>query len=213
MNIPGETLLGVVLAGGLSRRMGGGDKCMIPIAGKPMLQHAIERLDPQVGETVINANGDPGRFSAFERTIVPDTIDGFAGPLAGVLAGLQWARQNRPNITHIVSAASDSPFFPTDLAQRFSEAAIGDKPTIALAETGGKVHPVFGLWPIALADDLDHWLRTSETMKVLAFVDRHPCERIAFDAAPTPGDLDPFFNANSPEDLQRAEAVLSEATQ
>ena len=211
MTDPDKTLLGVVLAGGLSRRMGGGDKCMIPIAGKPMLQHAIDRLRPQVGEVVINANGDPGRFAPFEMTVVPDTVDGFAGPLAGVLAGLQWAKQNRPDVTHIVSAASDTPFFPSDLAKRFADAAIGATPTIALAESGGKVHPVFGLWPVALAGDLDHWMKTSGTRKVLAFVDLFPSVRVSFDDSPTPGDLDPFFNANSPEDLQSAEAALAEA--
>jgi len=204
-------LLGVLLAGGLSRRMGGGDKCMIPIAGKPMLGHAIDRLAPQVGAMVINANGDPGRFAGFGLTVVPDTIEGFAGPLAGVLAGLQWARQHCPGVTHIVSAASDTPFFPTDLARRFAAAAMGDTPTIALAETGGTLHPVFGLWPVAVSDDLEEWLKTSRNRKVLAFVDLFPSLTVAFDGAPTPGGLDPFFNANSPEDLQRAETALAEA--
>lgn len=207
-----ENMVGVVLAGGLSRRMGGGDKCMIPIAGKPMLRHAIERLTPQVGEVVINANGDPGRFSAFELSVVPDTIEGFAGPLAGVLAGLLWARQNRPHATHVVSAAGDTPFFPKHLAERFADAAASEVPTIALAESGGKVHPVFGVWPIALADDLDHWLRTAETRKVLVFVDLFASVRVPFDGTPTPGGLDPFFNANSPEDIETAEAALREQT-
>ncbi len=212
MTQPSDTFVGVVLAGGLSRRMGGGDKSLIPVAGKPMLQHVIDRLAPQVGTVIVNANGDPGRFARFERTIVPDSVTGFAGPLAGVLAGLTWARQNRPDAAYVVSAASDTPFFPIDLVTRLS-AAVGDNPdTIVLAETGGKVHPVFGLWPVALADDLAHWFETSETRKVLAFVDRHASARVAFDDTPAPGGLDPFYNANEPDDLLRAERALAEET-
>ena len=206
-----ERILGIVLAGGLSRRMGGGDKCMIPIGGKPMLAHAIDRLSAQTGDLVVNANGDPGRFSAYQRTIVPDTIEGFAGPLAGVLAGLKWARQHRPFTTHVVSAASDTPFFPAGLVERLFSATAGDEAAIALAGSGGHRHPVFGLWPVALADDLETWLKTSDTMKVVVFADRHRLVDVTFDDCPGPGGLDPFFNANTPEDLASAEAALAES--
>ena len=206
----GSLVCGVLLAGGLSRRMGGGDKCLRQIGNKTMLEHAIARLKPQVGAIVLNANGDPGRFADTGLPVVADPIEGFVGPLAGVLAGMRWAAANS-NARWIVTAATDTPLFPDDLVVRLVDGAGHDPDMIALAASGGHAHPVFGLWPVALADDLEHWLRTSETKKVLAWVDRHKRTDIAFRGPVVDQiELDPFFNANTPEDLETAAAVLEE---
>lgn len=203
--------VGVVLAGGRSRRMGGGDKSLRMLGGRPMLAHAVERLKPQVGHLVINANGDPERFSGFALPVVADPVAGFAGPLAGVLAGFGWTRAHAPGARWIVTAATDTPFFPTDLVERFVAAAGHDETMIALARSGGKLHPVFGLWPVALTDDLRAFLTEGENRKVLAWVDRHPMVEVEFSGFSVAGEvLDPFFNANTPEDMAVAEAILRE---
>jgi molybdenum cofactor guanylyltransferase len=197
--------VGCVLAGGLSRRMGGGDKALKELGGKPMLAHVIERLRPQVSRMVLNANGDPARFTQFGLPVTPDPIEGFAGPLAGVLAGLRWAEKHAPDARWVASAAADTPFFPKDLVQRLAQEADTSEPTIALAASGGHRHPVFGLWPVALADDLENFLRTVETRKVLAWVSRHANVEVPFVQYKHNGaELDPFFNANTPDDMQRA---------
>jgi molybdopterin-guanine dinucleotide biosynthesis protein A len=199
--------VGLLLAGGLSRRMGGGDKCLAPVAGRPMLAHVMARLEPQVARLVLNANGDPARFGDFGLPIVPDPVAGFAGPLAGVLAGLLWARAQAPEAVWIASAATDTPFFPKDLVVKLHAAIDGDPGSIALAATNGRVHPVFGLWPVALADDLARALR-DDVRKVMVWVERHPhvvCDFGRFDA-----NRDPFFNANTPEELATVEALIRE---
>lgn len=201
---------GVLLAGGLSRRMGGGDKCLRHIGSKTMLEHAMSRLRPQVGAMVLNANGDPRRFADTGLPVVADPVEGFVGPLAGVLAGMRWAAKHS-DARWIVTAATDTPFFPKDLVVRLVDGAGHDKTMIALAASGGHAHPVFGLWPVAQADDLEDWLRASETKKVLAWVDRHPRTDINFKGPVVDGiELDPFFNANTPEDLETASVVLDE---
>jgi len=209
---PDQTVAGVLLAGGQSRRMGGGDKCLLKLGGKTLMAHAIDRLRPQVGMLVINANGDPARFDEFRLDVTADPIDGFAGPLAGVLAGFDWAREHAPCARWIVTAASDTPFFPTDLVSRLLEAT-GDKyPAIALACSNGRQHPVFGLWPTALTEDLREALE-SGTRKVLDWTDRHLTAGAEFSPLEI-GDqkLDPFFNANRPDDLAEAERLLAETT-
>lgn len=203
--------VGCVLAGGLSRRMGGGDKALKELGGKPMLAHVVERLRPQVSSMVLNANGDPARFSQFGLPITPDPIEGFAGPLAGVLAGLRWAESNAPDARWVASAAADTPFFPKDLVQRLAQEADTSEPTIALAASGGHRHPVFGLWPVALADDLENFLRTVETRKVLAWVSRHANVEVPFEHYEHNGAvLDPFFNTNTPDDMQQAASHFEE---
>lgn len=199
-------LAGCVLAGGLARRMGGGDKPLLPLAGETMLARVIARLRPQVGPMVLNANGDVGRFAGFGLPVVPDPIEGFAGPLAGVLAGLRWAQIHAPGADGIVSVAGDTPFFPKDLAARLLAARGAEPDRIVLAQAGGHMHPVFGYWPVSAADSLETFLREGTTRKVLAFVDRHP--NAAADFTPPPGAPDPFFNVNTPEDLQAAEDLL-----
>ncbi|MDP2619949.1 MAG: molybdenum cofactor guanylyltransferase MobA [Hyphomicrobiales bacterium] len=203
--------VGVALAGGLSRRMGGGDKSLKMLGGRTMLAHTIERLEPQVGRIVLNANGDPERFAAFAPPVVADPVAGFAGPLAGVLAGFDWTVDNAPEARWIVTAATDTPFFPGDLVSRFVAAAGHHETMIALAKSGGNLHPVFGLWPVALADDLRQWLTQGENRKVLAWVDRHEMVEVEFPGFSVAGELlDPFFNANTPDDMKVAEAILQE---
>lgn len=201
--------LGVLLAGGLSRRMGGGDKGLMPLGGKPVMKHAFERLAGQTDQVIINANGDPSRFASFETTIVPDTISGFAGPLAGVLAGMRYAQSLKIPPTFIVSAAADTPFFPTDLIERLLQAPNSNL-TIVLATSNGRRHPVFGLWPVALADHLDAWLRHEENRKVLKWVDQHSWAQADFENMVFLDDeLDPFFNINTPEEFAKAEKLLA----
>lgn len=206
-----EAIVGVLLAGGQSRRMGGGDKCLLKLAGRPLLAHVIDRLRPQVSSMVLNANGDPDRFSGFGLDIVADPVEGFAGPLAGVLAGFDWARETAPQARWVVTAASDTPFFPADLVPRLLAATGNSYPAIVLASSQGRLHPVFGLWPTALADDLRAAL-LSGTRKVLDWTDRHTMMSEEFAPANVGGGtIDPFFNANRPDDLAEAEALLAAA--
>lgn len=200
-------VVGCILAGGLARRMGGCDKPLLPLGGKVLLAHTIDTLGPQVGTLLLNANGDPARFSGFGLPIAADPVEGFAGPLAGVLAGMAWTRANAPEATHIVTAAADTPFFPDDLVPRL-HAALGEEPGVAIAACGGKRHSVFGLWAVALADDLGEWLAQAENRKVLAWVERHHNVSVDF---PERAGADPFFNINTPEDLAEAERMLAGA--
>lgn len=199
---------GVLLAGGQSRRMGGGDKGLLSLAGKPMLGHVICRLQPQVGAVIINANGDPARFASFGLPVVADTIGGFVGPLAGVLAGMRWSAANSPATRWIVTAAGDAPLLPADLVERLMAAVDGRPRAIALAQSHGELHPVIGLWPLALADDLEQQLRAG-VRKVLDWTDRHGTVSVPFPPAHVCGiDIDPFFNANTPQELDQLRAML-----
>lgn len=195
---------GVILAGGLSRRMGGGDKGLLELGGQPLLALVRDRLEPQVAEVALNANGDAARFAAFGLPVIADSVDGFAGPLAGVLAGLDWAALR--GHSHIVTAAADTPFFPPDLVPRLLMAAEGT--AIALASTpdperGINRHPTFGLWPVALRDDLRGALQGG-MRKVVAWADPHGVGLAKFAAEP----FDPFFNVNTPEDMARARELI-----
>ncbi len=195
--------VGCILAGGLARRMGGGDKPLLTLGGEAMLARVVARLRPQVDGIVLNANGDPARFAGFGLPVAADPVDGFAGPLAGVLAGLDWARRHAPGAGGVVSVAGDTPFFPVDLVARLLGAGDGDADRIVLARSDGHMHPVFGYWPLSVADALAAFLREGTTRKVLAFVDRHP--NAVADFTPPAGAPDPFFNINTPEDLEAAE--------
>ena len=206
-----DHILACVLAGGQSRRMGGGDKTLLEIGESSMLDLILSRLNAQTSNIVLNANGDPERFASYGLPVIADTVEGFAGPLAGILAGLNHARVHAPDITHVVSIAGDTPFFPTDLIRRLASAVPAQRPVIALATSHERLHPVFGLWPVALADDLAQWLAEGNSGKVLAWVDRHDSVEVPFaDDAAT--GLDPFFNANRPEDLDIAREALLKAT-
>ncbi len=202
-----KTVAGVILAGGLSRRMGGDDKALRALNGKHLIGHVIARLRGQAAPVAINANGDASRFSAFELPVIPDATSEFAGPLAGVLAGMRWAAKAAPEARVIVTAACDCPFFPLDLVQKLL-AANGLYPCITLAAFGGKAHPVFGLWPVALADDLALSLAKG-TRKVLHWTERHPNTIVDFAFADFGGKaVDPFFNVNTPEELAEAARLL-----
>ncbi|MFV2053859.1 molybdenum cofactor guanylyltransferase MobA [Aliiroseovarius sp. YM-037] len=200
--------VGVILAGGLSRRMGGGDKSLLKIGGRTLLAHVIDRFEPQVASLALNANGDTGRFDGYGLPVLPDSIDGFAGPLAGVLAGLDWAVDWGAD--HVVTAAADTPFFPPDLVPRLMMAVEDAGTSIALAATpdperGQVRHPTFGLWPVALRDDLRAALQDG-LRKVVLWTDKHGAAEAVFPVT----RIDPFFNVNTPEDLARAEALLTE---
>lgn len=204
-----EQVAGVILAGGLSRRMGGGDKGLRLLAGKPLLKHVIDRLGPQAYPLALNANGDPARFAEFNLPVLPDATADFAGPLAGVLAGLRWASASASDVSFVVSAACDTPFFPENLVSACVAAANGTYPAIVLARSGGQTHPVFGIWPVALADDLARAL-ASGTRKVLDWTSKHPCFTVEFPPARFGNRLvDPFFNANTPDDLAEADRYLA----
>jgi molybdopterin-guanine dinucleotide biosynthesis protein A len=197
-------VVGCILAGGLARRMGGGDKGLIQIGGKPILNHVIERLEPQVSRLVINANGDPTRFAAYDLPVVPDSVEGFAGPLAGVLAGMEWAKTQAPDAEWVATAATDTPFFPRDLISRFLSSIELAGAKLASAASGGREHPVFGLWPVKLAADLRSALVDEGLRKVDVWTVRHGIAVVEFPDEP----YDPFFNANRPEDVAKAEAIL-----
>lgn len=197
---------GVLLAGGQSRRMGGGDKSLRPLAGRPLLAHVIERARPQVGPLVLNANGDPARFAAFGLPVAADVVAGFAGPLAGVLTGLEWARANAPDCTHVASFASDAPFLPTDLVARLTAAVAEKGAELACAASQGRSHPVFGLWPVGLAEVLRTAIVEGEVRKVDVWTARYRLVTVDFPMLDSSaGPLDPFFNANHPDDLAAAE--------
>jgi molybdopterin-guanine dinucleotide biosynthesis protein A len=210
-HLPVQSVAGVILAGGQSRRMGGGDKGLLDLAGKPMLAHVIERLAPQVDRLAINANGDLARFAAFGLPVVADTVPNFAGPLAGVLAGMRWARTNAPSARWIATAAGDAPLLPRDLVARCIRALEEVPGAIALAQSAGELHPVIGLWPVALADDLEARLAAG-VRKVLAWTDRHGTVPVPFPFVQVGGTaLDPFFNANTPQELADLRALLTRA--
>ncbi|MEM9356843.1 MAG: molybdenum cofactor guanylyltransferase MobA [Pseudomonadota bacterium] len=203
-----SNIVGVLLAGGLSRRMGGGDKSLLDVAGQSMMQHVVDRLSPQVTALAINANGDPARFAAFGLPVVPDTIDGFVGPLAGVLAGMRWAETLAEPARWVVTASTDAPFIPEQLVARLRDEKDREEAAIALAKSGGHLHPVIGLWPVGLADDLEAALREG-VRKVLHWTDRHGIVAVDFPFVPVGGEeIDPFFNANTPEELDRARELV-----
>lgn len=193
--------LGVILAGGQATRMGGGDKGLKPLGGRTILSHVIDRLSPQVAGLALNANGDPTRFAGLGLPVVADSIEGFAGPLAGVLAGMDHAAEK--GFDSIVTAAADTPFFPCDLVPCLQLAAESMTHPMVLAASAGGRQPTFGLWPVALRDDLraalDGGLR-----KVVLWTDAHGGRIAEFPGS----DPDPFFNVNTPEDLAQAEAYL-----
>jgi molybdopterin-guanine dinucleotide biosynthesis protein A len=203
------TTLGVILAGGRATRMGGGDKCLLEAGARSLLAHVIERLGPQVDGLILNANGDPARFGGFGLPVVADGIAGYAGPLAGVLAGMEAAQAR--GAARIVTAAGDTPFFPRDLVARLDAAARQAGAPLACAATpdaDGRLwdHPTFGLWPAALAADLRAAVEGG-LRKVVDWTARHGCARATFGAGPP----DPFFNVNTPEDLAIAARLAESA--
>jgi molybdopterin-guanine dinucleotide biosynthesis protein A len=198
---------GLLLAGGQSRRMGGGDKCLRLLGGRTVLARILDIARPQVGPLVLNANGDPARFAAYGVPVAADVVEGYAGPLAGVLTGLDWARANAPGCDWVASFATDAPFAPGDLVVRFLAAVAAAGADLACAASGGRDQPVFGLWPVRLADDLRKAVVGEELRKVDLWTARYRLARVDWVRDP----VDPFFNVNRPEDLAAAEAMLAAA--
>jgi molybdenum cofactor guanylyltransferase len=189
------SVLGVILAGGLSRRMGGGDKALLALRGRPVLAHVIERFAPQVHGLVLNANGDAARWAGFGLTVVPDGLPEFPGPLAGLLAAMDWAAGR---YEWIATAPCDSPFLPRDLVARLLAADGG----AAIAASGGRSHPVAGLFPAALRDELAAYI-AGGGRRAGEWAARAGASVVAFPTEP----VDPFFNINTPEELAEAEAL------
>lgn len=200
-------IVGVLLAGGQSRRMGGGDKTLNMLDGKSLLMHVVERAVPQVQHLFLNANGDEERFSKYGLPVVADTVEGFVGPLAGILTGMEWTRDNIPEAKWVLTVATDTPFFPINIVEKFLDAIEAEKADMAMATSGGNRHPVFGLWPVRLADDLRQCVVEKEMRKVLHWTDRFNLVQVDF---PTTR-FDPFFNVNTPEDLTAAQNLNRES--
>jgi molybdenum cofactor guanylyltransferase len=206
--------LGLLLAGGQSRRMGGGDKTLRLLGGHALLERVIERLRPQVAALVLNANGDPARFAGFGLPFVADSIPDFAGPLAGILAGLDWTAAHRPDCPLVASVATDAPFLPEDLVSRLAQGMAKAGAELACAASGGQAHPVIGLWPVRLRDELRRALVEEGVRKVDVWTARYRFATVTF-SEEVPGlgpGIDPFFNANRPEDFDRAAALLESLT-
>ncbi len=206
--------VGVLLAGGLSSRMGGGDKSLKTVGGTTILERVVARMRPQVGRLILNANGDPARFQAFpflaDLPVVPDGVPDFAGPLAGVLAALDWAAEHAPEASDVISVATDGPFLPRDLADRLTGARDAAQAQLACARSGPyaegwQTHPVIGLWPLALRHELRKAVVEEGLRKIDRWTARYPLAYADFRIDP----VDPFFNANTPEDLAEAERIAA----
>ena len=196
---------GVLLAGGLARRMGGGDKPMREIGGRTILERVIARLKPQCDGLILNANGDPARFARFGLPVVADTVKDFPGPLAGILAALDWAATNRPEVQWVLSAAADSPFLPRDLVARLHRARAEQDAQLAVAASDGQSHPVIGLWCVALRQELRHALVMEDIRKIDRWTARYKLATVTWPTKP----LDPFFNANTVDDIAAAERLAA----
>jgi molybdenum cofactor guanylyltransferase len=198
--------LGLVLAGGLARRMGGGDKARIAIGGATILQRVLARLTPQCARVIINANGDATRFADTHLPVVGDSVPDFAGPLAGILAGLDWAAANAPQCEWLASVPGDCPFLPADLVTRLHQARTPAGTPLACARSGEWRHPVVALWPVSLREDLRRALIDEGLRKIENWTARHGIAVADWPVEP----VDPFFNVNTPEDAARAQAIASE---
>jgi molybdopterin-guanine dinucleotide biosynthesis protein A len=201
---PYPATLGVILAGGLARRMGGGDKLLLKLQGRSLLAHVGQRLAPQCESVILNANGDPSRFAETDRPIVPDSISGHPGPLAGILAALEWTALHRPSVAWVVSVPGDTPFLPKDLVLRLHEARSAARLPLACAVSGCHEHYATGLWPVGLRHDLRHALTGRGVRRVEDWARAHGLASASWPDQP----FDPFFNINTPEDLETAGTLL-----
>lgn len=216
MKLKRADIAGVILAGGLSRRMQGAAKPLMLLGATPLLAHVRDRLAPQVAHMLVSANDDPGRYAQFHLPVNADPVAPGApqdnprpaGPLAGILAGMLWARQAAPDASHLVSVAADTPFFPADLVSRLAGGLAHGE--VSMAASLGRRHPVFALWPVALAGDLERFLASGEKASVERFAARHGGVSVEFPPIETGGEAcDPFFNINTPQDLEAAQAILA----
>jgi molybdopterin-guanine dinucleotide biosynthesis protein A len=185
--------------------MGGGDKPMRQIAGRTILDRVIARLKPQCDGLILNANGDPARFAALGLPVIADTVADFPGPLAGILAALDWTATNRPGVSWILSAAGDCPFLPRDLVARLHQALSEQNAQLAVAASGGQSHPVIGLWSVALREELRHALVVEDVRRIDRWTARYRLATVTWPTTP----LDPFFNANTAEDIAEAERLAA----
>ena len=203
-----HSIAGIILAGGRSRRMGGGDKSLLSLGNGRLIDHVAARLKPQVGMLALNANGDPARFAGVDLPALADTVPGYAGPLAGILTGLEWAATNAA-CRWLASAAGDTPFFPGDMVERLADAVRERPDAIAVASSDGRLHPTFALWPIGLREPLHHFLVEEDNRRVFAFIERHGFVAVDFPMLAAGSErIDPFFNINTPDDLAAAERLL-----
>jgi molybdopterin-guanine dinucleotide biosynthesis protein A len=201
--------LGLVLAGGLARRMGGGDKALLRIGAATILDRVLERLAPQCSRIILNANGDPSRFAFTRLPVVADDVPDFAGPLAGMLAGLDWAAAHAPDIAWVASVPGDCPFLPRDLVARLHAARTAENRPLACARSGDWRHPVVGIWPVALRHDLRRAVAQEGLHKIEVWTGRHGVAIADWPTAP----VDPFFNVNTPADAAEAERLATEYAQ
>lgn len=198
-----ESVVGIILAGGLARRMGGGDKCLLPLAGKTLLQRTIDRIQPQVSTLLLNANGNSLRFARTRLPVVADQYPNNLGPLAGIHAGFTWMKNNAPAAQWLLSVASDTPFFPANLADDLLEAAGNSK--LVVATSNQQAHPVFALWHISLLEEIATQLATGEVPRLQDWMTAHQPVTVDFKA----DGYDPFFNINTPQDLYAAEPLAA----
>lgn len=200
-----QSLVGIILAGGLARRMGGGDKCLLPLAGKTLLQRTVERAQPQVKSLLLNANGNSLRFARTRLPVVPDIYPNNLGPLAGIHAGLSWMQINTPDAQWLVSFASDTPFFPTDLVSRLLDASTHQGTELVVATSNSRMHPTFMLWHISLLDKIEQQLQTGEMPRLQGWIKEQELIEVEFAVE----NYDPFFNINTPQDLYSAEPIAA----
>ncbi len=198
-----ESVVGIILAGGLARRMGGGDKCLLPLAGKSLLQRTIDRAQPQVPQLLLNANGNSLRFARTRLPVVPDVYPNNLGPLAGIHAGLSWMQTKTPKAEWLVSFASDTPFFPANLVEELLAAAQKSSTRLAVATSKSSIHPVFALWHNSLKPELEAQLETGESPRLQDWMKSYNPVQVEFNA----DAYDPFFNINTPQDLYAAEPI------
>ncbi len=208
-----DSIIGGILAGGLSRRMGGQDKALISLENRPLISHVADRFANQVDAIVINTNGDPKNYEDISYPLVRDIIEGYAGPLAGIHALMSYAKTLDSKYTHVATVAADTPFFPNDFVDRCTQSLEDGQPsaaTIILAKSNQNRHPVFGLWPLSLGDQLEHFLTTADTRKVMAYVQMHSFQYAEFPLYEVEAmSVDPFFNINSPDDLLEAASIFN----
>lgn len=198
--------LGLILAGGLARRMGGGDKTLVEINGKPILNRVLERMSTQCARVVLNANGDPSRFASYGLPVIPDDVADFPGPLAGILAGMEWAAEHMPDTADIVSVPGDSPFLPFDLVDRLEEVRTQSGKSIACAMSGDWRYPVVALWPVKLRHDLRDAITKEGLRKVEVWMARHGIALAEWPDEP----VDPFMNVNTPDDVALAQSISTQ---
>ena len=201
-----DTCFGVLLAGGLARRMGGGDKALRTIGGTTILERIIAVMGPQCAGLLLNANGDVARLAGFGLPVAADDVAGFKGPLAGILAGLDWIAVHHPGLDFAISIPTDTPFLPANLVARLEEEREKRHAEIVCACSGGVTHPVVALWPVGIRTDLRHALVDEDLRKIDGFIQRYRLATVDWPIEP----YDPFFNANEPADLVRAQAILTQ---